>query len=249
MVSSTTSTKDSGLFGHILPLFKKKTGIDVKVVSQGTGQALDTGRRGDADVVFVHARAQEEKFVADGFGVKRFPVMYNDFVLVGPKSDPAGVKGGKDIVAALKAIKGQERALHLARRQIRHAFGRAQSLESGRHRRRRRRQGPLVQGDRAGHGRGAQHRLGVQCLCADRSRHLAVVQEPRRSRHRGRRRQQAVQPVRRDPGEPGEASEREEGIGQAFIDWLVSPEGQKAIADYKINGKQLFFPNATRVGV
>src|SRR4249919_107919 len=95
VVSSTTSTQDSGLFGHILPLFKSKTGIDVKVVSQGTGQALDTGKRGDADVVFVHARPQEEKFVADGFGVKRFAVMYNDFVLIGPRSDPAGVKGGK----------------------------------------------------------------------------------------------------------------------------------------------------------
>ncbi|TKW73743.1 MAG: sulfate transporter, partial [Bradyrhizobium icense] len=107
VVASTTSTQDSGLFGHILPLFKAKTGIDVKVISQGTGQALDTGRRGDADVVFVHARPQEEKFVAEGFGVKRYPVMYNDFILVGPKSDPAGVKGTKDIVAALTAIKSK----------------------------------------------------------------------------------------------------------------------------------------------
>src|ERR671937_2837041 len=104
VVASTTSTEDSGLFKHILPLFKAKTGIDVKVVAQGTGQALDTGRRGDADVVFVHAKPQEEKFVADGAGVKRYPVMYNDFVLIGPKSDPAGAKG-KDIVAGLKAIK------------------------------------------------------------------------------------------------------------------------------------------------
>src|SRR5262245_25229009 len=100
-VASTTSTQDSGLFGHLLPLFKAKTGIDVKVIAQGTGQALDTGRRGDADVVFVHAKPQEEKFVADGHGVKRFEVMYNDFILVGPKSDPAKVRGGKDIVAAL----------------------------------------------------------------------------------------------------------------------------------------------------
>src|SRR6185295_2823843 len=107
VVASTTSTQDSGLFGHILPAFKVKTGIDVKVISQGTGQALDTGRRGDADVVFVHARPQEEKFVADGFGVKRFAVMYNDFILIGPNSDPAGVKGGKDIVAALTAIKSK----------------------------------------------------------------------------------------------------------------------------------------------
>src|SRR6187455_1321226 len=105
VVASTTSTMDSGLFGHILPIFKAKTGIDVKVISQGTGQALDTGRRGDADVVFVHARPQEEKFVADGFGVKRNAVMYNDFILIGPSSDPAGVKGSKDIVSALTAIK------------------------------------------------------------------------------------------------------------------------------------------------
>src|SRR5437763_13604808 len=106
VVASTTSTTDSGLFNHILPLFKQKTGIDVKVVSQGTGQALDTGWRGDADVVFVHSKPQEEKFVADGFGVKRFPVMVNDFILVGPKNDPAGAKG-RDIVAAFKAIKGK----------------------------------------------------------------------------------------------------------------------------------------------
>src|SRR5262245_53985729 len=107
VVASTTSTQDSGLFNHILPLFESKTGIDVKVVAQGTGQALDTGRRGDADVVFVHAKSQEEKFVADGFGVKRFPVMYNDFVLIGPKSDPAGIKGSRNIVTALKAVKSK----------------------------------------------------------------------------------------------------------------------------------------------
>src|SRR5215213_4979461 len=107
IVASTTSTMDSGLFGHILPLFKAKTGIDVKVLSQGTGQALDTGRRGDADVVFVHAKSQEEKFLAEGFGVKRFAVMYNDFVLIGPKADPAGIKG-KDIETALKTIKAKE---------------------------------------------------------------------------------------------------------------------------------------------
>src|SRR6187549_3513944 len=105
IVSSTTSTQDSGLFGHILPLFKAKTGITVKVISQGTGQALDTGRRGDADVVFVHAKSAEEKFLSEGFGVKRSPVMYNDFVLIGPKSDPAGIKGGKDVAKALVAIK------------------------------------------------------------------------------------------------------------------------------------------------
>src|SRR5476651_1845615 len=105
VVSSTTSTQDSGLFGHILPLFKAKTDIDVKVVSQGTGQALDTGRRGDADVVFVHAKSAEEKFLAEGHGVKRFPVMYNDFVLIGPKSDPAKIAGGTDIGKAFTTIK------------------------------------------------------------------------------------------------------------------------------------------------
>src|SRR3954452_7344643 len=103
VVASTTSTQDSGLFGYLLPIFKARSGIDVKVIAQGTGQALDTARRGDADVVFVHAKAQEEKFLGEGFGVKRFDVMYNDFVLIGPKSDPAGVKGG-NIETALKAI-------------------------------------------------------------------------------------------------------------------------------------------------
>src|SRR5213080_4018350 len=101
VVASTTSTQDSGLFGYLLPIFKARTGIDVKVIAQGTGQALDTARRGDADVVFVHAKAQEEKFIAEGFGVKRLEVMYNDFVLIGPNSDPAGIKG-KDIETALK---------------------------------------------------------------------------------------------------------------------------------------------------
>jgi tungstate transport system substrate-binding protein len=114
VVASTTSTQDSGLFGHILPLFKAKTGIEVKVVAQGTGQALDTGRRGDADVVFVHAKPAEEKFLAEGQGVRRYPVMYNDFALIGPKSDPAGVKGTRDIVAALKAIK-DKRATFISR--------------------------------------------------------------------------------------------------------------------------------------
>src|SRR5262245_48142209 len=108
VVASTTSPQDSGLFGHILPLFKAKTGIDVHVVAQGTGQALDTGRRGDADVVFVHAKPAEEKFLGEGYGVKRYPVMYNDFVLIGPKNDPAGIKGTRDVVAALKALKDKQ---------------------------------------------------------------------------------------------------------------------------------------------
>jgi tungstate transport system substrate-binding protein len=109
VVTSTTSTQDSGLFGHLLPIFKQKTGIDVKVVAEGTGQALDTAQRGDADVVFVHAKSAEEKFVSEGFGVKRYPVMYEDFVLIGPESDPAGVKGD-DIVTALQTIKAKSAA-------------------------------------------------------------------------------------------------------------------------------------------
>jgi tungstate transport system substrate-binding protein len=104
VVASTTSTEDSGLFHRILPLFTQQVGISVKVIAQGTGQALDTGRRGHADVVFVHAKSAEEKFLSEGQGVKRYPVMYNDFVLVGPKSDPAGIKGMKNVIAALKAI-------------------------------------------------------------------------------------------------------------------------------------------------
>src|SRR5262249_35849905 len=108
VVASTTSTQDSGLFDHILPLFKQKTGTGVKVVAQGTGQALDTGRRGDADVVFVHAKSAEEKFLAEGAGVKRYPVMYNDFVLIGPKSDPAGIKGMNDVAKAFQTIKEKQ---------------------------------------------------------------------------------------------------------------------------------------------
>ena len=125
VVASTTSTQDSGLFGHILPLFKAKTGIDVKVVAQGTGQALDTGRRGDADVLFVHAKPQEEKFIADGAGVKRYPVMYNDFILVGPKSDPAGDQEHDRRHRGIEGHQSQGRTLHLPRRPIGNACRRA----------------------------------------------------------------------------------------------------------------------------
>ena len=132
VVSSTTSTQDSGLFGYILPLFKQKTGIEVKVIAQGTGQALDTGRRGDADVVFVHAKSAEEKFLAEGQGVKRYPVMYNDFVLIGPKNDPAGIKGMKDVAKALQTIKDKQAPFHIARRPFRHPPGRTRALEQKR---------------------------------------------------------------------------------------------------------------------
>ena len=174
MVASTTSTQDSGLFGYLLPIFKAKTGIEVRVIAQGTGQALDTARRGDADVVFVHAKAQEEKFLAEGFGVKRFDVMYNDFVLIGPKSDPAGVKG-KDIETALRTIqargapfvsRGDRSGTHTAEL----ALWKQAGIDIAASQR------PLVSRDRAGHGRGAQHGERDERLCAVRPRHLDLLQ-------------------------------------------------------------------------
>ena len=129
IVASTTSTQDSGLFDYLLPLFTQKTGITVKVLAQGTGQALDTGRRGEADVVFVHAKWAEQKFLAEGEGVSRFGVMYNDFVLIGPKSDPAGIKDMKDVARALKTDKGQGSNLHIARRPLRYPSRRTHAVE------------------------------------------------------------------------------------------------------------------------
>ncbi len=244
VVASTTSTQDSGLFEHLLPLFKAKTGIDVKVISQGTGQALDTGRRGDADVVFVHARPQEEKFVADGFGVKRFAVMYNDFILVGPNSDPAGVKGGKDIVAALTAIKskaapfvsrGDKSGTHAAELALWKAAGIDVAGAD---------KGPWYR--EIGQGMGAALNTASSMngyVLADRGTWLSfrnrgelgiVVEADKRLFN-----QYGVMLVN-----PDKHAHVKKDFGQAFIDWLVSSEGQKAIADYKINGQQLFFPNA-----
>ena len=244
VVASTTSTQDSGLFEHLLPLFKAKTGIDVKVISQGTGQALDTGRRGDADVVFVHARPQEEKFVADGFGVKRFAVMYNDFILVGPNSDPAGVKGGKDIVAALTAIKskaapfvsrGDKSGTHAAELALWKAAGIDVAGAD---------KGPWYR--EIGQGMGAALNTASSMngyVLADRGTWLSfknrgelgiVVEADKRLFN-----QYGVMLVN-----PDKHAHVKKDLGQAFIDWLVSSEGQKAIADYKINGQQLFFPNA-----
>jgi tungstate transport system substrate-binding protein len=243
VVASTTSTEDSGLFKHILPLFKAKTGIDVKVVAQGTGQALDTGRRGDADVVFVHAKPAEEKFLAEGFGLKRYPVMYNDFVLIGPKSDPAGVNGGKDIVAALKAIKeegapfisrGDRSGTHLAELNL----WKLASIDIEKDK------GPWYKS--IGQGMGAALNTASASnayVLSDRGTWLAFknrgdlaisVQGDKRLFN-----QYGVMLVNPEK-HPGVKKE----LGQAFIDWLVSPEGQKAIADYKIGGEQLFYPNA-----
>jgi tungstate transport system substrate-binding protein len=251
IVASTTSTQDSGLFGHILPLFKQKTGIDVKVISQGTGQALDTGRRGDADVVFVHAKAQEERFVADGFGVKRFAVMYNDFILIGPKGDPAGIRA-KDIETALKAIKakaapfvsrGDKSGTHSAEL----ALWKAASIDVGAEKS----AGTLGPWYREiGQGMGAALNTASAMngyVLADRGTWLSfknrgeldiVVEGDRRLFN-----QYGVMLVN-----PAKHAHVKQDLGQQFIDWLISAEGQKAIADYKINGAQLFFPNATVPG-
>jgi tungstate transport system substrate-binding protein len=243
IVASTTSTQDSGLFGHILPLFKAKSGIDVKVVAQGTGQALDTGRRGDADVLFVHAKAPEEKFVADGFGVKRYPVMYNDFVLIGPKSDPAGIKGTTDVAKALQAIKAKEAPFisrgdrsgtHIAELDLWKAAG----IDIGKEK------GPWYK--EIGQGMGAALNTASAAnayVLADRGTWLSfknrgdldiLVAGDKRLFN-----QYGVMLVN-----PEKHPHVKKELGQAFIDWLVSPEGQRAIADYKVGGEQLFYPNA-----
>ena len=247
VVASTTSTQDSGLFGHILPLFKAKTGIDVRVISQGTGQALDTGRRGDADVVFVHARPQEEKFVADGFGVKRNPVMYNDFILVGPKNDPAGAKG-KDIIAGLKAIKAKE-APFISRGDKSGTHAAELALWK------------LAGIDIAGADKGAWYKeigQGMGAALNTASASNAYVLTDRGTWLSFKNRGDLAIVVEGDGKlfnqygvilvNPAKHPHVKKELGQAFIDWLVSPDGQKAIADYKINGEQLFFPNATVPG-
>lgn len=246
-VSSTTSTQDSGLFGHILPLFKSKTGIEVRVISQGTGQALDTGRRGDADVVFVHARAQELKFVEDGFSLERKPVMYNDFVLIGPKADPAGIKGTKDIAAALKAVaekqvpfvsRGDRSGTHAAELNLWKVAG--LDIEKAK--------GPWYR--EIGQGMGAALNTSGAMnayVLADRATWISFKNrgELEISVEGDRRlfNQYGVMLVN-----PAKHAHVKAADGQAFVDWLVSTDGQKAIADYKIDGQQLFFPNAAQPG-
>jgi tungstate transport system substrate-binding protein len=247
VVSSTTSTTDSGLFNYILPLFKTKTGIDVKVVSQGTGQALDTGRRGDSDVVFVHAKAQEEKFVADGFGVKRFPVMYNDFVLIGPRSDPAGIKGSKDIAAALKTIKdngsafisrGDKSGTHSAELSLWKVAGIDIAKDKGDwYKEIGQGMGAALNTASASNGYVLSDR-GTWINFKNRGELDVAVQGDERLFN-----QYGVMLV-----SPEKHKHVKKAEGQVFIDWLVSPEGQKAIADYKINGQQLFFSNASVPG-
>jgi tungstate transport system substrate-binding protein len=243
LVASTTSTQDSGLFGYLLPLFKAKTGIEVKVVALGTGQALDTARRGDADVVFVHAKSEEEKFLAEGFGVKRYPVMYNDFVLIGPRSDPAGVAKSKDIVAALRTLKAKEQSFisrgdrsgtHLAELKLWKDAGIDIEKDKG------------AWYKAIGQGMGAALNTAAASdsyVLADRGTWLSfknkgdlaiVVQGDKRLFN-----QYGVMLVN-----PAKHPHVKKDLGQQFVDWLVSPEGQRAIAGYKIGGEQLFFPNA-----
>jgi tungstate transport system substrate-binding protein len=244
VVASTTSTQDSGLFGYLLPIFKQKTGIDVKVIAQGTGQALDTARRGDADVVFVHAKPQEEKFLAEGFGVKRFDVMYNDFVLIGPKRDPAGIKG-KDIETALKTIKekaapfvsrGDRSGTHVAELALWKLAGIDIATAKGAWYR------------EIGQGMGAAlntaNAMGAYVL-SDRGTWISfnnkgdlqiMVEGDKRLFN-----QYGVMLVN-----PEKYPHVKKEDGQAFIDWLISPEGQATIANYKIEGQQLFFPDAQK---
>jgi tungstate transport system substrate-binding protein len=246
-VASTTSTEQSGLFGHLLPRFEQKTGIKVHVVAVGTGQALDIARRGDADVVFVHARSAEEKFLAEGHGVKRYPVMYNDFVLVGPKSDPAKIGGGKDILEALKKLeaarapfvsRGDKSGTHLAELDLWKAAG--IDIDTAK--------GPWYRDTGQGMGPALNTASSMNAyILTDRGTWLSfknrgdltiLVEGDKRLFN-----QYGVMLVNQDK-HPSVKKE----LGQMFVDWVISPEGQQAIADYKINGEQLFFPNAEQPG-
>jgi tungstate transport system substrate-binding protein len=243
VIASTTSTKDSGLFDHLLPLFTQKTGIAVKVLALGTGQALDAARNDMADVVFVHAKSAEQRFLTEGHGVKRYPVMYNDFVLIGPKRDPAGIKGMTDVAKALKAIKDQQ-ATFISRgdHSGTHLKGLALWKDAG------------INIEEEGASwykpieRGMKATLYMASICdgyalSDRGTWISfknkgdldiVVEGDKRLFN-----QYSVMLVN-----PAKHPNVKKDLGQQFIDWLVSPEGQKAIADYKINGRQLFYPNA-----
>jgi len=247
VVASTTSTQDSGLFDYLLPIVKRKTGITVKVIAQGTGQALDTARRGDADVVFVHAKSAELKFVAEGESVKRYPVMYNDFVLIGPGSDAAGIKGLTDVGNALRKIRdkrtafisrGDRSGTHLAELELWKDAGVDIEKEKG---------GWYKS---IGQGMGAALNIAATSnayVLSDRGTWIhfkakgelqIMVQGDKRLFN-----QYGVMLVNsaRHPNVKKE-------LGQRFIDYLVSPEGQKDIANYRIDGQQLFYPDANHPG-
>jgi len=243
VVASTTSTQDSGLFEYLLPIFKQKTGITVKVLAQGTGQALDTARRGDADVVFVHAKSAEEKFLAEGEGVKRFPVMYNDFVLIGPKDDPAGIKGLKDVAKAFQIIKekqacfvsrGDHSGTHIAELNLWKAANTDIEKERG------------ASYKSIGQGMGAALNFANASNCyvlSDRGTwiHFKNKGDLQILVEGGERmfNQYGVMLVN-----PAKHRDVKQDLGQQFIDWLISPDGQQTIANYKIDGEQLFYPNA-----
>ena len=244
VVASTTSTQDSGLFEYLLPIFQQKTGTTVKVVAQGTGQALDTGRRGDADVVFVHAKSAEEKFLAEGEGVKRFPVMYNDFVLIGPKTDPAGIKGMKDVAKALQTIKdkqasfisrGYRSGTHIAELNL----WKDSSVD--------------IEKDKGSWYKSIGQGMGAALNTAGASN--AYVLSDRGTwihfKNKGDL-QILVEGDKRMFNQygvilvnPAKHPNVKKELGQEFIDWLVSPDGQKTISNYKIEGEQLFYPNAS----
>src|SRR5262249_25659041 len=242
-VASTTSTEQSGLFGYLLPIYEAQTGVKVRVVAVGTGQALDIGRRGDADVVFVHARAAEEKFLAEGQGVKRYPVMYNDFVLIGPKSDPAKIAGGRDITAAMRKIESSQAPFgsrrdrsgtHMAELDLWKASG--IDIDKGK--------GPWYRDTGQGMGPALNTAASMNAyVLADRGTWLSfknrgdlaiLVEGDKRLFN-----QYGVMLVN-----PEKHPNVKKDLGQKFIDWLVSPRGQSVIASYKIDGQQLFFPNA-----
>lgn len=241
-MASTTSTEQSGLFGHLMPAFKKASGLDVKVVALGTGQALDMARRGDADVLFVHDQGAEEKFVADGWGVKRYPVMYNDFILIGPRSDPVGTQG-KDIVQALQKLaaahgnfisRGDKSGTHAA--ELRYWKLAGADAAKGR--------GYKECGCGMGPALNIAASSGAYVL-ADRGTwlnfknraDLAVLVEGD-TRLFNQYGVMVVNPAKHPHVKAQDA--------QKFVDWIVSPAGQQAIADYKMGGEQLFFPNAGR---
>jgi tungstate transport system substrate-binding protein len=246
-VASTTSTEQSGLFKHLLPVFEQRTGIQVRVVALGTGQALDLARRGDADVVFVHAKSAEEEFLREGHGVRRFPVMYNDFVIIGPKSDPAAVAGGADAPEALRKIKntgaafvsrGDRSGTHIAEVNLWSMAGIDIAKEKG----------PWYRETGQGMGPALNTASAMNAyLVSDRATWLAfdnrgelavLVEGDRRLMN-----QYGVMLVN-----PEKHPSVKRADGQAFVDWVVSPEGQAAIAGYKIRGEQLFFPNAGEPG-
>ena len=243
VVASTTSTEQSGLFAHLLPAFEKDTGVKVRVVAVGTGQALDIGRRGDADVVFVHDRAAEDKFMSEGEGVRRYPVMYNDFVLIGPKQDPAKVAGGKDILEALRKIegaktpfvsRGDRSGTHAA--ELRYWKDAGVDLDKTK--------GPWYRDTGSGMGPALNTAASMNAyILADRGTWLSfknrgdltiVVEGDRRLFN-----QYGVMLVN-----PQKHPNVKRDLGQQFVEWLISRKGQETIAAYKIGGEQLFFPNA-----